>query len=277
MSDLFITEKNIKSFQEDGAIHLKGMFSQHWIEEVKKGIEKNLANPSQYSERLALKEGQGHYFNDYCNWQKIPQFQEYVFQSPVAKLVANLMESKYAVFYHEHVLVKEAGTEKDTPWHQDQPYYPIDGNMMVSVWMPVDPVPLLSALQFVKGSHKWGRWFHPRKFATQKNYPLDSEVEEIQQRIYEDVPVAEIESGNHEVISWDCRPGDCIVFHGLTLHASRGNYSKTVDRRVLSTRWCGEDTLLARRSWGVSPPIMGGLAYGDKICSDVFPLVYGKI
>lgn len=25
--------------------------------------------------------------------------------------------------------------------HQDQPYYPIDGGQMISVWMPVDPVP----------------------------------------------------------------------------------------------------------------------------------------
>ncbi|GFX26753.1 hypothetical protein TNCV_1839261 [Trichonephila clavipes] len=30
-------------------------------------------------------------------------------------------------FYHEHVLVKEPGTDKETPWHHDQSYYPIDG------------------------------------------------------------------------------------------------------------------------------------------------------
>ncbi|GFR29081.1 hypothetical protein TNCT_580851 [Trichonephila clavata] len=31
-------------------------------------------------------------------------------------------------FYHEHVLVKEPGTDKETPWHHDQSYYPIDGD-----------------------------------------------------------------------------------------------------------------------------------------------------
>lgn len=31
------------------------------------------------------------------------------------------------MFYHEHVLTKEAGTFKTTPWHHDQAYYPIDG------------------------------------------------------------------------------------------------------------------------------------------------------
>jgi ectoine hydroxylase-related dioxygenase (phytanoyl-CoA dioxygenase family) len=82
-----------------------------------------------------------------------------------------MMESPYSVFYHEHVLDKEPGTEKATPWHQDQPYYPVDGDKLVrtawegsiqrsrqiSIWMPVDPVSLDSAVQFVKGSHRWVR------------------------------------------------------------------------------------------------------------------------
>jgi hypothetical protein len=48
-----------------------------------------------------------------------------------AELAARMMESPYAVFYHEHVLDKEPGTEKATPWHQDQPYYPVDGDKLV--------------------------------------------------------------------------------------------------------------------------------------------------
>ena len=42
-----------------------------------------------------------------------------------------MMESQYSVFYHEHVLNKEPGTEKETPWHHDQAYYPVDGFKMV--------------------------------------------------------------------------------------------------------------------------------------------------
>ena len=29
------------------------------------------------------------------------------------------------------------GTEKETPWHHDQAYYPVDGEAVVSIWMPV--------------------------------------------------------------------------------------------------------------------------------------------
>ena len=62
--------------------------------------------------------------------------------------------------------------------------------------MPVDPVSLDSSVKFVKGSHRWGKWFHPRKFASEQNYPVESE--EWGGRTYHDVPVEEIESGKYE-------------------------------------------------------------------------------
>jgi len=201
---------------------------------VKTGIEKNLENPSQYSEKLALKEGQGHYFNDYCNWQTIDEFRDFAYNSPAAEIAGKMMQSKYAVFYHEHVLNKEPGTEKETPWHHDQAYYPVDGFRLISIWMPVDPVSLESSVKFVKGSHRWGKWFHPRKFASETNYPVEDE--HFEGKAFEDVPVQDIEDGKYELLSWDCEPGDCVVFHGMTLHGAKGNKSSNLQRRVLSTR-----------------------------------------
>ena len=65
----------------------------------------------------------------------------------------------------------------------------------------VDPVPLESSVKFVRGSHRWGQWFHPRKFASEANYPLEAGAgrAEAGDKVFADVPVAEIESGQHEV------------------------------------------------------------------------------
>jgi len=113
-----VTEEQINTFYQDGAILLKNVFSEEWVEKVKTGIEKNLANPSQYSEKLALKEGQvgsnqkqlEKYFKiDYCNWQTIDEFRDFAYYSPAAEIAGKMMQSKYAVFYHEHVLNKEPG------------------------------------------------------------------------------------------------------------------------------------------------------------------------
>ena len=94
-------------------------------------------------------------------------------------------------------------------------------------------------------------------------------------RRYKNVPESEIESGKWPIISWQCQPGDCVVFHGKTLHGSDGNESKHVWRRVLSTRWFGEDARIAERPWDVSPPTRGNLKAGDHPkLSNEFPLIW---
>ncbi len=75
-------------------------------------------------------DGGGAYFNDYCNWGWIEEFKDFVFQSPAAALAARFMKSSQVSFYHDHVLNKEPGSSKQTPWHHDQSYYPIDGDQV---------------------------------------------------------------------------------------------------------------------------------------------------
>ena len=78
------------------------------------------------------------------------------------------------------MLTKDPGTATSTPWHHDQSYYPVDGDGVCSLWIPIDPVPKENSVRFVRGSHAWGKWFTPRKFATKRNYvPNDNERSEI--------------------------------------------------------------------------------------------------
>ena len=78
------------------------------------------------------------------------------------------MGSPKVNLYHEHVLVKEPGTKEKTPWHHDQPYYPIDGEDIISFWIPLDPVGQRTCPEYIAGSHRWGRWFIPARFADRK-------------------------------------------------------------------------------------------------------------
>ncbi|KAK3263846.1 hypothetical protein CYMTET_27377, partial [Cymbomonas tetramitiformis] len=200
-------EEAVKCFQEDGAVCLRKAFDDTWIEAIAHGIDRNMAEPSRYGEWLhdGVESSGPAFFDDYMNWKRIPEFEQYVRNSGVAELARALMQSSTAVFYHEHVLVKEAGTSKLTPWHQDQPYYPVDGRHLISVWFPVDPVAESESLRFIKGSHNWGRWFTPRKFASQKPYTMCNSDAEASR--YELLDVSQLEE--EEMLSWGCEPGDC--------------------------------------------------------------------
>jgi ectoine hydroxylase-related dioxygenase (phytanoyl-CoA dioxygenase family) len=59
------------------------------------------------------------------------------------------MRSRSVRLYHDHMLTKEPGTRARTPWHQDQPYYNVDGRQNVSFWIPVDPV---------RRHRRWSSW-----------------------------------------------------------------------------------------------------------------------
>ena len=155
----------IDRFQEDGATLVRGIF-EGWVEPLRAGLERNLRAPQDYAfpcESAPAGEP-GRFFDSYCNWLLIPQYLDHVTASCAASMAGQLMRSRRAQFFHEHAFCKEPGTQRATPWHQDLPYYCVDGTQTVSLYVSLDEVPAEVAVRFVKGSHRWGRLFYPRVF-----------------------------------------------------------------------------------------------------------------
>ncbi len=97
-------------------------------------------------------------------------------------------------------------------------------------------------------------------------------------REYSSVPEDDIDGGRWPILSWECRPGDCVAFYGLTLHGAGGNPSESVSRRVVSLRFVGPSARIAQRPWKPSPPVYGGLKEGQRLeeASNFFPVVWEK-
>src|SRR3954464_4277028 len=150
-------------FRRDGAVCVRGAFTAEEIALVERGIERNLAEPSERALVASRPNDPGKFFEDFCNWDRIPEFEEFVRASPAAAIAGDLMGSQQVRLFHDHLLVKEPGTTQRTPWHQDQPYYNVNGAQTCSVWLPVDPGSRMSTLEFVAGSHL-GPWLMPRTF-----------------------------------------------------------------------------------------------------------------
>ena len=179
------------------------------------------------------------------------------------------MGSSKVNLFHEHVLVKEPGTEDRTPWHHDQPYYCVNGFDTCSLWIPLDSVPKDTCVQFISGSHRWGRWFTPTKFVGTQFEKKDEE--------FEPIPDFDAQLLNYDVLSWELTPGDCIAFNFLTVHAAPGNCSKTTRRRAFAARFTGDDVRYIRRKGEMSPPFPDlELEEGDPIDCSTFPKIFPR-
>lgn len=258
----------IERYRRDGVARLEQVIAPEWIEALRAGVEANMTRPGPYA-KLYTPEGQpGKFFGDYCNWQRIPEYRRFFVASGLAAIAAQLMDSRKVNLYHEHVLVKEPGTREKTPWHHDQPYYPVDGEQIVSFWVPLDPVPRSTCPQYVAGSHRWGKWYAPKRFADAKDHANTSAD-------YEAVPDEETLRREHALVAYDLAPGDCIAFHGLTLHGAPGN-EQSGRRRAFAARFTGDDARFVLREGFMSPPPppSGGPAAGGPMDSDAFPVIW---
>ena len=258
----------VEKFQQDGAVCLRGMFEPHEIAELRAGIDCNLAHLSPRAKVASAPDDPGFFVEDFCNWQSNPHYRRFIFQSPLAPAAARLMQSSTARLYHDHMLTKEPGTRQPTPWHQDQPYYNIEGRQNVSFWIPVDPVRSALTLQLVAGSHR-GPWLMPRSF-------MDSQAKWFPEGSLEDLPDIDSDPDAFPIVGWQLEPGDVVCFHMLMLHAARG-VDGAHRRRVFSARFLGDDITHAPRRWKTSPEFPGlaaELAEGAPMNHALFPLLW---
>lgn len=261
----------IEAFRRDGAAVLRGALSPDWIESLRAGVETNRTAPSPWAHWYTNPDESIGFWSDYVTWRDVPEYERVVTESGLADVAAELMGSRTARFFHEHVLVKEPGASERTPWHHDQPYYCVDGDQNVSMWIGLDPVPAERAVRFLAGSHRWDRWFIPRRFIDHAPYAPESGRYEYLPDI--DAMIAE-SPDEHRMVAFDTEPGDIVVFHYRTLHDAPGNSSSSERRRAVSLRWVGDDARWAERPWQVSPPFEpNGLRVGDELDAERFPVV----
>ncbi len=254
------------NFARDGAVVIRGALSADEIALLTRGVEINLAQPGPLAAVASNADDPGRFFEDFCNWQRINEYEHILRDSALPTLAAALMKSTTARIYHDHLLVKEAGTRQPTPWHQDQPYYNVDGRQNVSFWIPVDPVPRETTLEFLASSHD-GTWYMPRTF-------MSKQTKWFPEGALADIPDMTLAENQQRVIGWALEPGDLVAFHMLTLHAASGSATR---RRVFSARYLGDDIVHAPRAWRTSPEFEGlskALHAGVAMDHELFPLVF---
>ncbi|GAA6179895.1 MULTISPECIES: phytanoyl-CoA dioxygenase family protein [unclassified Shimia] len=260
-----ISPEDIQTFQQDGVVLIRGLFADH-VDALRAGVARNMAEPGPYASNNDKAGETGRFFDDYCNWQRIPEFQQVIETSCAAEVAAQLMQSDTVQMFHDHVLVKEPGTSMATPWHTDGPYYFVEGSQTISFWSPLDPV-TNATLRTVAGSHKWEKPVLPTRWVSEESFFPNAD---------DYMPIPDPDAEGMRVLEWEMQPGDAVAFNYHILHGARGN-TATARRRAFSLRLLGDDARYVERPGRTSPPFPGhDMQQGQKLREDWFPMLWPK-
>lgn len=262
-----LSDEQIDEFDRDGVIIVRGLFSPDEVATIERGIERVLADPGPMFKVASQPDDPGRFVEDFCRWQEIEEIESIARTSRAADAARELMGGGSVRLFHDHVLVKEPGTRQETPWHQDQPYYNVDGIQNVSMWAPVDPVAPESTLEFLAGSHRMG-WLMPRTF-------LDNQAKWFPEGSLSEIPAIEQDRAAFDIRGWAMQPGDAVFFHMLTIHHAYGVPGAN-RRRAFSLRFLGDDMVHAPRTWVTSPNFDGldlQIPPGAPMDHELFPVL----
>jgi hypothetical protein len=117
---------------------------------------------------------------------------------------------------------KHPGDAQPYGWHQDNGYGPLFPETTVSCWLALDDVNESNGcLWILPRSHKEGTVNHVNGKPRERIAGVSNEA---------------------DAISVPLRAGDCVLFHGLTLHMSKGNFSPNM-RRAFFFRYADADAI----------------------------------
>ena len=269
--------EEINKFKEDGAVILRNKFDEIWIAKLRLGIQKAKNTPSPRLVSHTKEKDQPAYYEDFWSWNLFNEFEDFVFNSPTAKMAAELLGANKIYLVMDNWFFREAGSKSFPPFHHDISYFDFEGSMCV-LWLPLEQVKKEEGISFVKGSHLWNKLFLRTRFYD--GHKIDGDVCKINGKTYENAPNIIKDKTKYEFLHWDLALGDCIYFDIRTLHGSLNAVipKKNIHRYTL--RMVDENGKIEYRGkWAKQErDLMEQQGYndGDKISGKMFPQLWSK-
>mmetsp|Transcript_5081 Transcript_5081/g.16649 ORF Transcript_5081/g.16649 Transcript_5081/m.16649 type:complete len:329 (+) Transcript_5081:27-1013(+) len=243
-----LSSEEVERFRKEGAVVVRNVFDEDWIEALRTAAEANMADPGPLCDEHAAAAGTGGRFHDdQFLWKRHSAMEEYVMKSGAGALAARAMKSKTSHIFYDQLLVKEPGTVAPTPWHSDHSFWHLSGTQICSLWLALDDVAADVGVAYVQGSHL------ERKLHAITNFSggdhSDKNTYEGADMSLDPVPDVDalVERGSLKLLKFDMRPGDVILFDSFVIHGAKGNTNTTNRRRGYATRWCGDDVTFDSR------------------------------
>lgn len=250
-----ITEEQIRTLEEDGVVHIKGVFDEEWIEYMKKATGYQVDNPHFWAFA-----GTASKLYDYIQrnvWQTNKAFANFYYHSAMGDVLRQCGRTDEIRVSTDLLMVNP---NKGFKWHQDNQNGPITPEEGIRFWITMDETPKdYGAPVYLKGSHR--------------NTAVDP------QAVFVDINQEGLEEYKDERLEFRTKPGDMLIWHPKTIHKIDGPADGvwTSYRRVLGGTVAKAGTKYhdKRGTGGVLSDLgRHGLEDGDDLKSAFFPVIY---
>jgi ectoine hydroxylase-related dioxygenase (phytanoyl-CoA dioxygenase family) len=235
-SHRLIAPDDLAAYRRDGAVLLKGVIDARWLD-ILAGVAEQMrdlaADNTDYYGDDPDSDRQTVVKDDM--WRESPAMMRLLHDSPLARIAADAMGSSHARIYEDLLIYKQSGAGP-TPWHQDEPQWPVTGEHKTSLWITLEATtPETGSLRFIAGSHA-GPLYTP--------YVPDERLADVEQDMafFTGGPLPDVEAdpAKYRQLTFVSEPGDAILFHPRTIHAAMGS-DPSRPRRTFSIRFLGDD------------------------------------
>ena len=262
-----LNQTQFEAFRNDGVVHLPRVIDDEWVIRGREAC-KHVAAVETVADRRA-----DEYFMKLRVWENHEVFRHFCFDPAITGIAAQLTGSEKLNLLYDQMFNIAPGSGDRTAFHNDLPFWPIQGKQVASIWLAFDRVTRENgALEFIRGSHLWDRQY-------QAFTDADGEggQRELFQATSEDGHVAppdwDAERDKHDLLQFALEPGDALAFQPLVVHASHPNVSADMQRRAYAMRFTGETVrYYDGPRWNVY--VMNpALKSGDLLDSEQYPVV----
>lgn len=251
-----LSDEQIAHYRENGFVKVEDALTPDELEELRESMEEVMrADPvnSVQTDRAG-----GVYYkvlNQRVNtWRDHGGMAKFVLSPRFADMARQLTGFSGIRLFHDHALWKMPQDSKETPWHQDFPYWPMQQDGALSIWIPLEDVDETNGcMAFVPKSHL---------LKNVRGVPLAEPHD-----IFSDENVkGKLDRSSAVVVP--LKAGSVTFHNGLTFHYAHANRSDQ-PRRVLAIIYMPDGTTFS----GKKHPVTDGLNLqpGDKLAGALFP------
>jgi len=255
------------AYDSDGVVCMRSLVPKHQVDMILRTVEAFKQAPAgRYKD--VRDPGGGRFFMAFYLSHHDEALRSFAIKGPLVAAAKALTGAKTMRFFYDQLFAKDPGSSTATPWHHDQPYWPINGNQTISMWVALSPISARSGyLEYVGGSHRWGRMFRPSRPGTGAETAIAGDGMEAAPDM--DDPVLR---AGQRMLRWDMEPGDVLCHHPLVVHGTVAGAISEDPRYGISLRYMGDDARWRPNPFSMAVPGAPDFTVGSYPGDDrVFP------